>query len=270
MPANIWLRTVGGMLCATLVFAQAPGADEQDKMIAAMRGYAQQYIANLPNFICDQITQEFEAGKKPEHWHKRDKFTATLIFNEGREERSLEMINDRPVRHRSNWGMPLTTEGEFGILLGRVLGSGSHAALSWNSWQISGGKRLAAFDYSVDREHSTLRLAVGDTRRSVIGYGGSVYAEPETGRIWRITCVSTNIPSELRTRSINTTIDYGEVAIGSLEYLLPSRASVTLATSSNYIRNDMEFKSYRKFETGSVITYKSDADSGKQPPYPEI
>src|SRR5579875_2940769 len=72
----------------SLVFAQEPEPGDQAQMITAMRAYAEQYVDKLPNFICFQVIQEFESGKKTDHWRKRDKFTATLIFNQGREERS--------------------------------------------------------------------------------------------------------------------------------------------------------------------------------------
>jgi hypothetical protein len=239
---------------------------EQAEMITAMRTYAEKYVASLPNFTCLQVIQEFEAGKKSEHWHKRDKFAATLIFDDGHEERNLEMVNDRPVRnHRSKWWMPLTTEGEFGILLASVFGATTETEFKWAGWRTERDKRLAAFQYFVNREHSTLRLSLTEAEASVVAYQGWIYAEPYTGRVWRITSTAVDIPPKLRIQTIGTTVDYDDVTIGGSTFLLPQRASVVMATEARHIRNDMEFTDYRKFEAKSAITYKSDAENGKDP-----
>lgn len=236
--------------------SQPQSADEQDRLLASMREYAQQYVSNLPNFMCVQVTHQFEAGKKQTRWRKGDTLTAKLVFSNGREERSLERVNDRPVERGSwRWRAPLSTEGEFGILLGTVFGSMSRASFVWNRWDMVRGRRVAVFDYSIDKEHSTLKLSLGDVAAAVIPYHGSIYADASTGAIWRITNGASELPPELQTDSISTAVDYDEVAIGGSTYLLPVEAAVYLTTHSRGIRNVIEFTNYRKFEAESKITY---------------
>jgi hypothetical protein len=228
---------------------------EQQKLLEQIGRYAEDYVSNLPNFICQQITRQFEAGRKPEHWRKLDTLGAKLVFTDGREQRTLETINDKPPGSGRVPRQPLQTEGEFGVLLGNVFGVKTDAAFMWNGWQTLRGKRVAVFDYLVDNQHSTLRLGLSDFVRAVVPYRGSIYADPDTGAVWRITSVPFDIPREIQTRSIATVIDYDSVSIGGQLHLLPVEASVTLDTGSHNVMNRIEFREYRKFEAESKITF---------------
>ncbi len=245
----------------------APSDSDQQKMLAAMREYAGDYTAKLPNFICQQVTSQFEAGKKPKHWHQGDTLTAKLVFNGGREERNLVMVNNKPVRPggRSRRS-PLTTEGEFGILLANIFDPVTEASFSWGGWEDFRGHRVAKFDYSVDRAHSTLSLSLSDLAKAVVPYHGSVYADAASGAVYRITSETTAIPEQVQTKSIATTVDYDTVRIGSQDYLLPVQAKVLLVTDRNNIRNEMQYEAYRKFEADSTITFGS-PDGSSPPPH---
>src|ERR1700685_1784578 len=95
----------------------------QEQLLAAARGYADRYIDNLPSFICTQTVEQFEADRKARHWHKGDRLTSQLVWDQGREQRTLQLVNERPVSQRTSWRSPLVSEGEFGNLLDSVLGS---------------------------------------------------------------------------------------------------------------------------------------------------
>jgi hypothetical protein len=246
-------------------FDAPPDPAEQDRLLAAMHQYADQYISNLPNFVCTQVTRQLEAGKKSNRWHPGDTLTTSLMFNRGREQRKLVLVNGKPVEPgQKRWHTPLITEGEFGILLSRVLGEESQAYFTWSRWETLREKRLAVFDYTVDKQHSTLTLSLSDLAKATVPYSGSVWADPVTGAVWRITDAASDIPPALLTRGISTTIDYGEVLIGEKKYLLPLEATVALLLETKRVRNEMEFQGYRKFEADTVITFGPDGTSGEK------
>jgi hypothetical protein len=255
-------RRVSGLAALFLTLAatnsafEAPDPAEQDRLLAAMHQYADQYISNLPNFLCEQVTRQYAAGKKSNHWHEGDTLTTTLTFNRGREMRRLALVNGKAVQPgQRQWRRPLITEGEFGILLSRVLGAESKAYFTWSRWETLRAKRLAVFDYSVDKQHSTLTLSLSDLAKATVPYTGTVWADPYTGGVWRITDTATEIPAALLTRRISTSVDYGEVLIGEKKHLLPVEAVVDLLLETKKVRNQMEFQNYRKFEADSVITF---------------
>jgi hypothetical protein len=234
----------------------APTSAEQDDLIGSMHRYAEQYVSNLPNFLCVQVTRQLEAGVMSEHWHKGDTLVYKLSFNQGNERRSLDLVNGKPADPtKRHWRTPLVTEGEFGLLLSRVLGPGGETSFTWRGWETLRGKRVAVFDYSVDKEHSTLSLSLSDLAKAIVPYSGSVFADPSTGAVWRITDDASEIPLALMTREISTTIDYDEKTIGDKTYLLPVEAVVSLLLERKKVRNEIEFQDYRKFEADSSITF---------------
>jgi hypothetical protein len=172
-----------------------PSSAEQNPMLDKMHEYAQHYESNLPNFVCIQRNTQLEAGKKSDRWKKGDVLTSRLTFNDGKEERKLELVNGKQLQQvRRRWRTPLVSEGEFGVLLSRVLGSDSEAVFRWNRWDSFRGRRVAVFDYSIDKAHSTLSLQLSNLVKATIPYHGSVYADPNTGAVWRITDTATDIP----------------------------------------------------------------------------
>ena len=233
-----------------------PSPAEQDKLLDLMRQYAERYVSNLPNFICVQVTSQYQGNKKGKHWHKGDTLTAKLTYAQGHEHRAVYLVNDKPIRPgRRPWRTPLVTEGEFGTLLERVLGPDNGAIFTWARWETIRNKRAAVFDYTVDKAHSSLSLSLSGYVKATVPYTGSVYADPDTGAIWRITDSANEIPPELQTESIGTTIDYAEATIGDAKYLLPLEATVSMQTDRNQVRNEIQFQHYRKFETDSNITF---------------
>jgi hypothetical protein len=257
-----FIRTLlsGVVVAASLAAADVPGVAEQQRMIDGIRQFAGRYLDNLPNFVCARVTEQYEAGKKPEHWKQRDTLTSRLVFNQGRENQTLELVNGKSVHPNRFVPRLLDTEGEFGILMSNVLDGETYAKISWNRWEDLRGRRLAVFEYEIDLKHSTLSLGLGGLGRQMVPYRGLIYADPSNGEVWRITNSPFNIPDSVATKSITTTIDYGSVDIGNRHFFLPVTASVWLDTGNNNVLNKVSFRDYRKFEAESTITFIAGAN----------
>jgi hypothetical protein len=226
-------------------------------MLEAMEQYGAQYVSGLPNFLCVQVTRQLEADLHSDRWRKGDTLTSRLSFHDGQEKRTLDLVNGKPADPaKRHWHTPLITEGEFGILLSRVVDPASDATFAWNRWETVRGKRLAVFDYTVGKEHSTLTMQLSDLAKATLAYRGSVYVDPESGAVWRITdTADSGIPPQLQMREISTVIDYAETPIGGKSYLLPYAATVSVVSYTGRVRNELEFQNYRKFEAESVIKF---------------
>lgn len=235
--------------------ADAPDSAEQQRILDKVRHSAKNYLDSLPNFICSRITEQYQAGKKPEHWKQRDTITDRLIFSKGKENITPELINGKPLQPHQVLNRPLDTGGEFGGLVGTILDPRSVAQISWRGWEEIRGHRLAVFAYTIDAEHSMLTLGV--TEDVIVPYNGLLYADPETGDLWRITSSPFDMPPSTETKSLTTTVDYGSVEISGKSYLLPTSASILLNTGRQNLLNKVTFTGYRKFETESKITFVS-------------
>ena len=253
------------LLVSGLLQAQDPPSQaEQDRMIAAMRDYAADYTAKLPNFICEEVTSQFEGGRKANRWRQGDTLRARLIYSNGREERKLLAVNDTAVAaYHRGWQKPLTVEGEFGELMIGILAPETAAKFTWSGWDDRDGRHLARFDYAIDQQHSILSLSLSDLSKARVATHGSLWADPQSGALWRITVEADDIPKAVRTRSSATTIEYGQVQIGGRTYLLPIRAQATVSYEGKTARNEIRFEGYRKFETESTITFGDAPQSPK-------
>ncbi len=235
----------------------------QEQMLAAARRYAGAYMANLPSFLCTQINQQFEGDKKGKHWRKGDRLTSQLIWDQGREQRTLQSVNDRPLSNRKVWRAPLTSEGELGNLMDSILGKSSSATFNWRGHATLDGKQVGVFEYEVDQQHSSLRLTLGGVE-AVIAFHGLIYVDETGVAIWRITNEADRFPAELRTKSISRSVDYAPILIGATQYVLPVQAIVVLDTGKGNIKNELRFDKYRKFSADSRISFAFESGANKQ------
>ena len=223
--------------------------------------YSDRYVSNLPDFLCDRVTRQFESGKR-DQWKEQETLTARLSFVNGREHSVLQLVNGKPITpHTNPWRTPpLVTEGEFGLLIASVFSRHSEADFHFSHWETLDGKRLAVFDYAIDREHSGLSLTLSDLGRAVLPYHGSFFVDSDAGTIWRISSEAEEIPRELRTERIATVIDYGQLPVGQKQYILPIQAEVVMTLADRKrVRHSIAFEHYRKFETDSTITFGGEA-----------
>ncbi len=177
--------------------------------------------------MCSRVTEQFDAGKKPEHWRQRDTVTERLIFNQGKENFTLELVNGKPVQAGHYVGRPLETSGEFGELVSTVLDERTEAQINWSGWEQIDTHRVAVFDYLIDAQHSRASVSLNGLN-VIVPYRGKVYADPETGDLWRITSEPSERASGKETKSLVTTVDYGPVDISNKRFILPVKANILL------------------------------------------
>lgn len=260
---------VFGLCTAVCLFGDdkesRPTSEQQSAMLAAMARFAGQYVSNLPNFICLQVVEQYQGNKKAEHWRKGDTLSLRLAYSDRKEHRTLEQVNDKPVESRTkSWRHPMQTEGEFGPMLANLFSDASDTQFDWNRWETIDGRRLAVFDYKIDKEHSQAKLGDTYVHDVTVPTHGSVFGDPETGEIFKVSSDITDIPSELAQREADTSVVYNYVTIGASKYLLPSHVTVLMKTKDTSLRNVSEFRDYKKFEAESTLKFGGD-DSESAP-----
>ena len=253
-------------LLACPVFASenpAPTQEQQNTILGNIGSFVENYISTLPNLICVKTTEQYKGNKNGDRWKQLDTLTSRLTLVKGREKATLERVNNKPLTDiRRVWRAPLTTEGEFGDMLAVVLSRGSNATLSWRGWETLNGKHVAVFGYSIDQAHSSLNMHFSDLASAVLPYSGSLYADPDSGTVWRVTDFA-KLPPEFHATDIQTTLDYNEVTISGKTLLLPVHATVVEHGDSGTNRNEITFSDYRKFEAESTITFGDGAPPQK-------
>lgn len=114
------------------------------------------------------------------------------------------------------------------------------------------------FSYSVGAAHSQLlidtqiaRAGVWQNTQLTSGYRGFLYADPDSGAIFRLVANTTGIPSNYAIKQGNTVLDYGPVAIAGKTYFLLNDATSYVSTKQYDSLFRKTYKNYQKFEAES-------------------
>ncbi len=242
-----------------------PSAAEQERVLAQVRDYSLAYDQRLPDFICAQVTRRFYDPTGLEFWRGSDTITAKLTYFQNKEEKKVLFINGsyQDIDYEKLGGA--TSTGEFGSLLKEVFEPGSHARFAWERWATLRGHRMYVFSYRVPREFSKWKLLYERSLEDVPGYSGLIFVDKETVQVMRVTLDATDITASFPIQAASTKLDYDYASISERQYLLPLRAEIRMRSGKTLIKNEVEFRMYRKFGTDVNITFDTpDALSADQ------
>jgi hypothetical protein len=251
-----------------------PDSVRQAQILDAIKQYAMSYTQSLPNFICVRVTRQYvDFNPRDDHYRAVGTILAQVGYHDGNEENRIYSINGKLVNMGVNEmprGGGSFSTGEFAELMREIFAPSSQAEFGWDHWGTLRGQRMAVFNYFIDSGHSSFSICYEcgepDEQRIYTAYKGLVYADPNTGAVSRITFHAVDIPNSFPVRQTDDVLDYGEQQISGNTYICPLRAELHMATADQKSRNDIEFRDYRKFETGFTIQYGS---ATAPPPMPE-
>ena len=278
----------------------APDQAAQLRMFDAAAHYVAETLARLPNFLATRTTDRFDDSPqqvKKGAWpvraglHQVDRSSREVSVH-------VERENDFPGVGSAVWEdrKGLTSWGEFGTVLGMILGDAVNGKVIWSHWEQTALGQLAVFHYSVPKSAShfeVLRFAerpgsvaavvtprtygasassepsdaliVHDRR----GYEGSFWLDPATGTILRIT-IEADSKSNAAYQQAAMLVQYGAVEIGGSQFILPMRsvafskvamsAEMSTGEAPSEWLNETLFTGYHRFAATTRIL------TGDQPP----
>jgi hypothetical protein len=235
-----------------------PDSIEQAKIIDEAREYVMNYTQSLPNFICVQVTRrDVDRAGTGTSWYHLDTITSRLSYNGQHEDYEVIMKNDQPVTNVKMEQLGGTVSaGEFGTMMNEIFEPQSHARFSWDHWATLRGRRAYVFAYDIEQENSQYHIKETDTGKEVVpAYQGLIYVDRDTKTITKITLNPHDIPADFPIHEVHESLDYDLQTIGDMQYMLPLKAVVTSKLARYGTKNDIEFRLYRKFETGSTIKF---------------
>ncbi len=232
-----------------------PSEAEQQQLIRELREYALNYDKRLPDFLCTQVTRRFYDPSGLEYWVGADTITAKLSYFQNREEKKVLFVNNQ--YKDVDWDKlgGATSTGEFGNLLKEIFEPGTEAFFQWERWGTLRGKRNHVIRYRVAQANSKWAIVYEKSMTIQPGYSGLVYADAQTGLITRVTLEAQEIPSFFPIQMAKTQLDYDYTEIAGNTFLLPLRAEVKMREGKLLVRNDIEFRNYRKFGADTSITF---------------
>ena len=290
----------------------APDNATQQSMLEAARHYVSQSLPRLPNFLATRTTNRYddnpESAKKGTqrveggmHLVDTSRFEVS-VRDEPHPQSTDEGTGDSQAKGR------LTSSGEFGSTLGMILTDTAKGELSWGHWEQTPSGLTAVFNYSVPRSASHYAVvgivpqtSLGDgppppmtsrTRSGEVllnpnnnpstfssirvspGYRGSLWLDPATGTILRVT-----VEGELKSGDpfvrADMLVQYGEVEIGGSKFICPVRslafsvptggAQSNSGDGATHSINKSVFTGYHRFAATARVLPGTAAPSSEKP-----
>jgi hypothetical protein len=248
-----------------------PPAEVRNEVLEKVTEYARDYVKNLPNFTCTQVTDRSVDTRNLEQYHRVDRIVETLSYSEGHEEYKVLTQNNRLMQNVSHWDLGGTTSaGEFGTDMKELFAPDTRTEFAWDSWTTLRGRRTHKFSYRVLQSNSRFNIVYEKTQSIIAGYKGYVYVDAEYVMIMRITREGEGIPSDFPIQNVKQVTDYGFTKIGESqqEFLVPTNSWITSKSGRAMVKNETQFIAYRRF--GADVKFIPDiADDTPAPKPPQ-
>jgi hypothetical protein len=224
-----------------------------EELVERARAAAYEFNDKLPNFICDQITLRYTSEKMKPEWKLKDRVQVELVYREGKEDYQNIRINGKKLKKGSPEDSGTWSSGEFGTTLVDILATTTNAEFKASGDSMSAGMKAKRFKYTVGQEGAHWQIRFGRTVRPP--YQGSLWIDPESARVLRIEMNTRQLPKDYDIDTVEATVDYDWVALSGQKFLLPVKAEnlACFRGTFNCVRNEIEFRNYRKFEVESQI-----------------
>jgi hypothetical protein len=235
-----------------------PSPEEQERIIETARENALTYTDRLPDFVCLQLTRRYVDPSGLEmDWLKQDEIKTRVSYVDDQENYEVLSVNNRMVNNKGMFELGgANSTGEFGSMLSELFEPKTGARFRWARHSLLRGRHVYVFHYQVLRARSRWRIRFENDQEIVTAYRGLVYIDKESEQVLRIAMSATGIPSEFPIQEARSRLDYDFAEISGRQFLLPLKAQMNMRQSKFLVRNNVEFRLYRKFSAESTLTFE--------------
>lgn len=234
----------------------APPLDPRAAFIERTRERTAEYTEKMPNFVCQQVTTRYFSADSGRRWDAQDVVSANVVYEEGKESYHNIAVNGKPANKSMEELGGSWSTGEFATLLANLLAPATDAQFRYRQDSTAAGLPAAVYDFDVEQRNSNWDVSV--TSQSIApAYRGSVWIDKQSAKVLRIEMQARGMPAGFPLDTVETTLDYALVRLGTQDFLLPAR-SENLACwrgTSHCSRNTIDFRNYRKYTADSKIIF---------------
>jgi VWFA-related protein len=276
----------------------APDAATQQHLLEAAERFAVETLPNLPNLLATRTTFSFDDS--PQEVTKGGYPQRIGLHSIGSSKAEVSVRNEResPLTRTGFASSPaqvgLTTWGEFGSLLLIVLSDSGEGKIVWRHWENTAAGVVAVFQYEVPKtaSHYEINTAVEQNQHNTAsnrwassggmaatvttaivhnkpGYQGSLWVDPATGTIVRVTLVA-DLKGDSAIERVAILVDYGPVQVANKTVICPVRSlalvsapatvNASLKGAATEWLNENLFTDYHMFaSTSRILTGQSAA-----------
>lgn len=232
-----------------------PDAATQVSVIEEARQMALSYTKNLPNFICLQYTRRYYDPSGLEQFVLADRVAERLSYFEQREDYKVISVNGTPSEKKHDELGGATSSGEFGTMLKQLFEPETQARFQWERWAKLRGHIMHVYSYEVSKARSNWHISWHKEMEIVTAYRGLVYVDRDAHIVARLTLEATGMPPTFPIQEARTMLDYDFIEISGNPFLLPLRSEMRMRDGKMLMKNETEFRGYRKFGAEATITF---------------
>jgi hypothetical protein len=232
-----------------------PNSEVQAQVIAEARELALGYTKRLPDFICLQVTRRYVDPAGLEMFHLLDTVAARLSYFEQKEDYKLISVNGNLTQSEFEKLGGATSTGEFGTMLREIFEPQTEAEFVWERWAKLRGKICHVYSFRVRQSKSKWHVSWQRQLEIVPAYRGLVYVDRDVPMVLRVTMEAENMPATFPIQEAKSMLDYDFTDIAGSPFLLPLRSEMRMRESKVLVKNQTEFRNYRKFGAEATITF---------------
>jgi hypothetical protein len=147
-----------------------------------------------------------------------------------------------------------TSTGEFASYL-RAIFEADAASFSFKGESQLNGRQVLDFTFRVPLSRSGYRVS-NKTLQRLTGYSGSFSADAQTFDLLRLEIRTDPLPPELGMCQVATVLDYTQVRMNSVDFLLPSEANMRIIdTDGSLSDNRTQFSGCHQFHGESKLIF---------------
>jgi len=240
----------------------APAADAPpappDAFLEKARAASLTFSEGLPDYVCKELMSRFASTSRPADWRALDVVSMEIVYEKGQESYRNVAVNNKPTSKKVEELEGSWSTGEFASTLLDVLSPATNAVFRFRRQSVVSGVQARVYDFDVEQAHSHWHVQA-ESQSIHPAYRGSLWLDPESGRVLRIEMQARSLPKDFPFDTIESAVDYAKVRIGSREFLLPAHAESLSCQrgTPNCSRNTIDFRNYHKYEAESNIEFSA-------------
>lgn len=231
-----------------------PSQAEIEAMIEGARKRALAWSDSIENFFCIEVTDHSVDKTGLGDWQHKDTLVELIRHVDHDENRTTLMLNGDRSSVQPDQLQFAHSAGEFGGMFHIIFSPSAKAVFTWERSAFLDGQPVQVFAFRVARANSSFYLSDRNNHTRTAGFHGTLYLDPATGGIHRISIDADDIPHALLIRAASMSIDYSWVAMENHDFLLPLRGAVSLQeTRRRPVLNEFQFLNYHRFGSQAHI-----------------
>ena len=193
-------------------------------------------------------------------WSPSDRIAEKLSYFDQHEKYELISQNENAMFGKT-WEAVggSISRGEFGTLLREIFEPESAAGIQWLRWGNLRNHLCHVYEYRIDREHSRETIEFERKQQVTPGYHGLIFVQQGQNVVLRVT-VEPDIPTDFPVQDVHQIVDYNYVDISGRQFLLPLVSQVQMRNGRYASKNDIEFRSYKKYSADTSIKFDDTED----------